>query len=127
MTLINVFAFSASIMTLMLMFRAFEIKIGRDIIPKNFREALDELIIDICKISILWFKKKKKKWMHELKKVPIFILHMFIGFWGFALRKTLKAVSFIQGKTDGVAKRYVAEHLESVDAYQEHLKKKEKE
>jgi len=115
MTLINVFAFSAVVMTFMVSFRMLEIKIRRDIIPRNFREALDELIIDIWKISIDWIKSKKQNFVHELRKVPVFVLHMLIAFWGFALRKTLKAVNLIQGRIDGRVKKFVTEHLEEIE------------
>lgn len=127
MTLINVFAFSAAMMALMLSFKVLENKLGRDIISRNFREALDDLVIDTWKIIVDRFQKTKKKVFHELKKIPIFILHILIGFWGFALRKTLKAVSLIQGRSDGSAKGYVSDHLRAVDAYKEHLIEKERE
>lgn len=108
-------------MTVMVLFKMLEIKIGRDIISKKFREALDELIIDIWKISVVWIKNKRKKIFHELRKIPIFVLHLLIGFWGFALRKTLKAVSLVQGRTDGSAKGYVSEHLRAVERYESQL------
>lgn len=125
MTLINILAGSAIIIVFMVLFKAFEIKIGRDIISKNFRKALDELIFDIWKVSVDWLNKKRKKIFHELKKIPVFILHLLIGFWGFALRKTLKAVSLVQGRADGSVKGYVSEHLNAVDTYQKHLRQKE--
>lgn len=127
MTLINVFAFSAIVMTFMMSFKMLEIKLGRDIVSKNFREALDELIIDIWKISVSWINVKIKKIFHELKKIPIFGLHLLIGFWAFALRKTLKAVNLVQGRVDGSVKSYVREHLKSIDNYQSHLRQKERE
>lgn len=111
----------------MVLFRMLEIKIGRDIISRNFREALDELIIDIWKLSAKWVSHKKKVILHELKKVPVFVLHLLIAFWGFALRKTLKAVSLIQGRVDGTAKGYVSDHLRAVDAYKVQLIQKERE
>ncbi len=125
MNLINIFAFSAIIMIAMVLFKMLEIKIGRDIISIKFRDALDELIVDIWKISIGWFNKTRKNIFNELKKIPIFILHLLIAFWGFALRKTLKAVSLVQGRIDGSAKGYVVEHLNSVEAYKEQLRQKE--
>lgn len=115
MTLINVFAFSAFVMAFMLSFRMLEIKIGRDIVSRNFREALDELVIDIWKISVDWLQNKRKKFFHELKKIPVFILHVLIAFWGFALRKTLKAVNLIQGRIDNRVKGFVQEHLEEIE------------
>lgn len=127
MTLINVFAFSAFVMTFMVSFKMLEIKTGRDIVSKNFREALDELIIDIWKISVDWIQNKRKYIFHELKKVPIFGLHLLIGFWAFALRKTLKAVNLVQGRVDGSVKNYVKEHLHTIDNYQNHLRQKERE
>lgn len=111
----------------MVLFKMLEIKIGRDIISSKFRNALDELIIDIWKISVAWIRKKRKKAFHELKKIPIFVLHLLIAFWGFALRKTLQAVSLVQGRIDGSAKRYVSEHLHAVEQYEEELRKKERE
>lgn len=126
MTLINVFGFSATVLTLMVLFRMLEIKIGRDIISRNFREALDELIIDSWKLSAKWLTIKKKVIFRELRKVPVFVLHLLIAFWGFALRKTLKAVSLIQGRVDGTAKGYVFDHLQAVDAYKEQLIQKER-
>lgn len=100
MTLINIFAFSAIVMVVMVLFRMLEIKIGRDIISKNFREALDELIIDIWKISVDWVNNKRKAIFYELKKIPIFVLHMLAAFWSFALHKTLKAVNLVQGRRE---------------------------
>jgi hypothetical protein len=125
MTLINIFAISAIIMVVMVLFKMLEIKIGRDIISIKFRNALDELIIDIWKISVEWIRLKRKKIFHELRKIPIFILHLLIAFWGFALRKTLKAVSLVQGRIDGSAKGYVSDHLRAVEHYEEELRKKE--
>jgi hypothetical protein len=115
MTLINVFAFSAVVMAFMLSFRMLEIKIGRDIISRNFRESFDELIVDIWKISLNWLQNQRKKFLYELKKVPVFLLHMLIAFWGFALRKTLKAVNLVQGRIDSRVKTFVQEHLEEIE------------
>jgi flagellar motor component MotA len=115
MTLINVFAFSAVVMAFMLSFRLLEIKIGHDIISRNFRKALDELIVDIWKISVNWLQNTRKKFFYELKKIPIFVLHVLIAFWGFALRKTLKAVSLVQGRIDSRVKSFVQEHLEEIE------------
>lgn len=106
----------------MVAFRMFEIFLGRDIISRKFRKALDELIIDIWQICINWLKKAQKFLIHELKKIPVFFLHLLIAFWGFALRKTLQAVSLVQGRGDGTAKGFVSSHLRSVEIYKEQLK-----
>lgn len=106
----------------MVAFRMFEIFIGRDIISRKFRNALDELIIDVWKICVNWCKKAQKKAIHELKKIPVFFLHLLIAFWGFALRKTLQAVSLVQGRGDGTAKGFVSSHLRSVEMYKEQLR-----
>jgi hypothetical protein len=108
----------------MLLFKMIEIKIGRNIISKKFRDALDELVIDIWNISLNWLKIKRNKILHELHKIPVFFLHVLIGFWGFALRKTLKAVSLIQGRIDGSAKGYVVDHLKSVESYKSQFQQK---
>lgn len=104
-------------MIVMLAFRALEIKIGRDIIPRNFREAFDELIFDIYEIFLKWFSVKRKKILNNIKKFFVYVLHLLIGFWGFALRKTLKIVSIVQGRIDGSVKGYVQEHLKAVESY----------
>jgi hypothetical protein len=127
MTLINIFAVSAIIMAVMVAFRMLEIWLGRDIISRKFRDALDELIIDIWKISVNWFKKIKKGTIHELKKIPVFFLHLLIAFWGFALRKTLQAVSLVQGRGDGTARGTVSAHLRTVESYKEQLRHKNEE
>lgn len=114
-------------MAVMVLFRMLEIKLHRDIISRNFREAVDDLILDIWKITFGWIVKNKNIIFHELKKIPIFVLHWMIGFWGFALRKTLKAVNLIQGKHDSTAKGYVIEHLKAVDSYKKQLILKERE
>lgn len=111
-------------MVVMVLFKMIEIKMGRDIISRKFRDALDELVIDIWSISINWLKTKRNKVLHELHKIPVFVLHVMIGFWGFALRKTLKAVSLIQGRIDGSAKGYVVDHLKSVESYKSQLQQK---
>lgn len=112
-------------MTFMVLFRMFEIAIKRDIISRNFREALDELIIDIWKIIINWFKKIKILILKELKKIPIFILHMLVNFWSYALRKTLKAVSLVQGRGDGSAKGSISNYISHIESYKDHLKQRE--
>ncbi len=106
----------------MVLFRAFEIKLGRDIISKNFREAFDELIFDIWKICSDWLSEKKQKVLQTLKKAFVYVLHVLIVVWGYALRKTLKAVSLVQGRADGSVRGYVSEHLQAVDSYKGQLK-----
>jgi uncharacterized membrane protein len=122
MTLINIFAVSAIIVVSMVLFRALEIKLGRDIISKNFRQALDELIFDIWKICSDWLSEKRQKVLQALKKGFVYVLHVLIAVWGYALRKTLKAVSLVQGRADGSVRGYVAEHLQAVDSYKGQLK-----
>lgn len=109
----------------MVLFRMFEIAIKRDIISRNFREALDELVIDIWKIFVNWLLKIKKIFIREFKKIPIFFLHGLIAFWGYALKKTLQAVSLVQGRGDGHAKGSVSAHLRTVELYKEQLKQRE--
>lgn len=93
MTLISILAFSAAAMIFMLSFRMLEIRIGRDIISRNFRTAFDELIFDIYNLCSGWIKNK-------LKKAPLVALHALADFWYFALRKTIKAVNLIQSRIE---------------------------
>ena len=116
------FIVSAAVMFFLISFRSIELAVGRNIIPQQFRDTVDRKFKKTLRVSGKIFKISRQKIYFELRKVPVMILHLFINLWASALRVTLKMVSLVQGRGDGVAKGPVSEHLKATEAFKEHLK-----
>lgn len=122
MHLITLFTVSAIALALLVSFRMLELAIGRDIIPLRVRDALDVRVVRAIALVRRGVRNMRSIIKHELRKVPIFILHGLVVVWAWALKHTLKAVTMVQGRGDGRTRGTVAAHLESVRAYEKQLR-----
>lgn len=122
MHLITLFTISAIALASLVSFRMLELAIGRDIIPLRVRDAADIRLVRLFAMVRKGLRAFRVIAKHELRKIPIFILHGLVVVWAWALKQTLKAVTMVQGRGDGRTRGTVAAHLESVRAYEKQLR-----
>ena len=109
-------------MFVLIFFRSIELSVGRDIIPQQYRGAVDRKFKKVLRISGHIAKAGQEKAHFELRKIPIMFLHLLINLWAWALRITIKIVSLVQGRGDGKVKGPVSEHLKATESLKNHLK-----
>jgi len=122
MYLIPLFIISAAALIILVGFRSLELALGRDIIPVRVRDGIDGKVVRVIAIVRRSARKARAAIKHELRKIPIFILHGLVVMWAWALNQTLKAVTMVQGRGDGKTRGTVAAHLEAVKAYEKQLR-----
>ena len=109
-------------MFVLIVFRSIELSVGRDIIPQQYRGAVDRKFKRVLHVGSYIAKYSHKKVHFELRKIPIMFLHLLINLWAWALRITIKMVSLVQGRGDGQVKGPVSEHLKAAEALKSHIK-----
>jgi hypothetical protein len=122
MQLFTWFIVSAGVLFVLIGFRSLELAIGRDIIPVRVRDAVDGKVVRVMGVVRRGARKARAAIKHELRQVPIFILHGLVVIWAWALKQTLKAITLVHIRGDGRTQGTLATHLESVRAYEKQLR-----
>jgi len=122
MQLITLFFVSATVLFLMTTFRSLELAIGRDIIPVRVRDGIDGKVVRVIAKVRRSARKARAAIKHELRNIPIFILHGLVVMWAWALNQTLKTMTMFMKHGHGRTQETVAAHLQSVKAYEKQLR-----
>ncbi len=122
MQLFTWFIVSAGVLFVLIGFRSLELAIGRDIIPIRVRDKIDGKVVRVIAMVRRGARKARATIKHELRMVPIFILHGLVVIWAWALKQTLRAITLVHIRGDGRTQGTLATHLESVRAYEKQLR-----
>lgn len=85
-------------MLFLVVFRAFELKIGRDIISSNFRQRSDNFVLFIWDKIAGFFVGVWKKIVFNVKRGLSYVFHLFVSVWEFFVHKSAKYIDIIRGR-----------------------------
>lgn len=93
-----VFSVSVIVMLGLIFFRYFEIKRGKRLISKEFRDRNDFYIRKIALFCKYKFQTAQSFVVHIIKNILHLIYYIFIQSWSFIVMKNLKYINMVRGK-----------------------------